>query len=75
MMSLLIIRENILCYIRQHERIVLPIVRFFYTLIVMLSFKTLFGYQESLYRWPILLGMCFFTGRTYLSDRDVVYLY
>lgn len=57
MMSLLIIRENILSYIRQHERIVLPVVRFLYTLIVMLSFKTLFGYQESLYRWPILLGL------------------
>ncbi len=57
MMSLLIIRENILSYIRQHERIVLPIVRFFYTLIVMLSFKTLFGYQDSLYRWPVLLGL------------------
>ena len=59
MMNLLIIRESICNFCQRFDRIVTPVIKFLYTIIVFLSWKQLFGYQEALYQWPVMLCVAF----------------
>lgn len=71
MTSLLTIREAICRFVQKWDRFLIPVVRFCYALIVFLSLKQLFGYNESLYAGIILFGLAFIcafvpTGITYI---------
>ena len=71
MMNLLIIRENICAFFQKWERLLLPLLRFCYVLVVVSVMHLLFGYQSSLYQLPVLIGvsvLCAFLpgGLTYM---------
>lgn len=57
MMNLLIIRENICVFFQKWERLLLPLLRFCYTLILVSSMHVLFGYQSTLYQMPVIIGV------------------
>jgi len=57
MMSLLIIREKICAFFQKWNRLLIPVVRFIYTLLVFYTFHRLFGYHENLYSVPIVFGV------------------
>lgn len=59
MMNLLIIREAICNFCQKYDRIFKVIVKFLYTLMMFLSWKQLFGYQDSLYQWYLMLALSF----------------
>lgn len=59
MMNLLIIREKICTFFQKWDRVLIPIVRFLYMMIVFYSFRQLFGYNENLYRFPVAVGISF----------------
>ena len=59
MMNLLIIREAICRFCQKHDRIFRIIVRFLYALLMFVSWKQLFGYQESLYQWYLIAAFSF----------------
>ena len=59
MMNLLIIREYVSKFCCKYDKILRPAVKFLAAVIIFLSFKQLFGYQETLYRFPIILGLSF----------------
>ncbi|MDD5949543.1 MAG: hypothetical protein PUC39_07435 [Lachnospiraceae bacterium] len=57
MMNLLIIRDRICAFFQKWDFVLIPIIKFFYTMIVFYSFRQLFGYNENLYRFPLVLGV------------------
>lgn len=71
MMNLLIIRENICAFFQKWERILMPLLRFIYVLVLVSSMHLLFGYESTLYQLPVVIGIsvvCAFLpgGLTYM---------
>jgi hypothetical protein len=71
MMNLLIIRDWLKAFFQKWDRFLIPVVRFGYTMVVLLSFHQLFGYNENLYKLPVVFAVSFVCA---LVPSGVIYL-
>ncbi|MCR4717881.1 MAG: hypothetical protein K5656_11955 [Lachnospiraceae bacterium] len=59
MTNLLIIRDFLKAFFQRYERFLVPVVRFLYAMMVLIVFRNLFGYSDTLYEMPVVLAISF----------------